>query len=365
MAAAHSAAACRYSMFWPCLLRERQSGNSSVSFVYPSQFLSLSLLVILTASFVQQSAGNKANSQSISTCESNASPVVLRITSTTHAVKFKCGTDLQLRANPAGSNKLWGNAACTKEVDASSVTFTPSPSTAKVVGNKGTEYSLALKNSILPLSPFTVYFSCDPPSTTGAGETGKAKVPVSATTCIVQVSVFSQTAVTVPETNKCTTGQVTVAVTSKSKSVTFGCSEGATLKPALLEHVFIEKAIEKNGDASTGREEEVVLQDLVPNSSLVENAANTGNDTVGYTLSCPDLPSSPQNFFYKCVSPTSGRGAVGTPTECKVLINVEEKPEAETPATPEPSRGEQGVVLGSAFMIAFISCFALVTGNMF
>ncbi|KFG27878.1 SAG-related sequence protein SRS49D, partial [Toxoplasma gondii p89] len=80
---------------------------------------------------------------------------------------------------------------------------------------------------------------------------------------------------------------------------------------------------------------------------------------------CPDLPSSPQNFFYKCVSPTSGRGPVGTPTECKVLINVEEKPEAETPATPEPSRGEQGVVLGSAFMIAFISCFALVTGNMF
>ncbi|RQX66876.1 SAG-related sequence SRS49D, partial [Toxoplasma gondii CAST] len=345
MAAAHSAAACRYSMFWPCLLRERQSGNSSVSFVYPSQFLSLSLLVILTASFVQQSAGNKANSQSISTCDSNASPVVLRITSTTHAVKFKCGTDLQLRANPAGSNKLWGNAACTKEVDASSVTFTPSPSPAKVVGNKGTEYSLALKNSILPLSPFTVYFSCDPPSTTGVGGTGKAKVAASATTCVVQVSVFSQTAVTVPETiiqpksyvvlrtcvlcrsDKCTTGQVTVAVTSKSKSVTFGCSEGATLKPALLDHVFIEKATEKSGDASTGREEEVVLQDLVPNSSLVENAANTGNDTVGYTLSCPDLPSSPQNLFYKCVSPASAREQVGTQTECKVLINIEEKPE--------------------------------------
>ncbi|KYF38469.1 SAG-related sequence protein SRS49D, partial [Toxoplasma gondii ARI] len=261
--------------FWPCLLRERQSGNSSVSFVYPSQFLSLALLVIITASFVQQSAGSKANSQSI-TCESNASPVVLRITSKTNEVKFKCGTDLQLRANPAGSNKFWGNAACTKEVDASSVTFTSSPSPAKVAGNKGTEYSLALKNSSLPLSPFTVYFSCDPPSTTGVGETGKAKVAVSATTCVVQVSVFSQTAVTVPETNKCTTGQVTVAVTSKSKSVTFGCSEGATLKPALLDHVFIEKATERSGDASTVRGEEVVLQDLVPNSSLVENAANTG-----------------------------------------------------------------------------------------
>ncbi|KFG99372.1 SAG-related sequence SRS49D, partial [Toxoplasma gondii VAND] len=215
MAAAHSAAARRYSTFWPCLLRERQSGNSSVSFVYPSQFLSLSILVILTASFVQQSAGNQANSQSISTCDSNASLVVLRITSTTNAVKFKCGTGLQLRANPTDSNQLWGNAACTKVVDASSVTFTSSTSTAKLGGNKVTEYSLALKNNRLPLSPFTVYFSCDPPSAASGGETGKAKVSVSAKTCLVQVSVFSQTAVTVPETNQCKNGQVTVAVTPK------------------------------------------------------------------------------------------------------------------------------------------------------
>nr|AAD21976.1 SAG2 related antigen SAG2D [Toxoplasma gondii] len=373
MAAAHSAAACRYSTFWPCLLRERQSGTSSVSFVYPSQFLSLSLLVILTASFVQQSAGNQANSQSI-TCESNASPVVLRITSKTNEVKFKCGTDLQLRANPTDSNKLWGNAACTKEVDASSLVFTPSSSTSslslslknpKPEQNAEAENSLKLKSGTLQQAPFTVYFACDPKSPAGGGTAGRVEASDPKKSCLVQVSVFSQQPTPVPDSNRCKNGRVTVAVTSKSKSVTFGCSEGATLKPALLDHVFIEKATEKNGGASTGREEEVVLQDLVPNSSLVENAANTGNDTVGYTLSCPDLPSSPQNIFYKCVSSASAREQVGTQTECKVLINIEEKPEAETPATPEPSRGEQGVVLGSALMIAFISCFALVTGNMF
>ncbi|KEP60585.1 UNVERIFIED_CONTAM: SRS domain protein, partial [Hammondia hammondi] len=222
MAVAHSAAACRYSTFRPALLQERRSGHSSVSFVYSSQLLSLSLLALLAASFVQLSVGNPVDSQSILTCDSDVSLVALQITSKTTEVKFKCGTGLQLRKNPTDSNKLWGNAACTKEVDASSVTFTSSSesssqeqhSNAKQVPNRGTEYSLKPKNETLPMAPFTVYFSCDPASTTGGGERGKARTSGTPKPCVVQVSVFSQKAVTVPETNKCKDSLVTLAITS-------------------------------------------------------------------------------------------------------------------------------------------------------
>ncbi|EPR59994.1 SAG-related sequence SRS49A [Toxoplasma gondii GT1] len=362
MAAAHSAATCRNSACRSSLLRERRTRYPSTRIVSSRRFQSFCLLALLTRNFMQQTV---VKASEVQTCSSSATSLFLRLSSTNQEVKFKCGPGLQLRAKPKNDEMLWGNAACTKEVDASSLTFTPPTSISKSESG----YSLKVKSDALLKTPFTVYFLCDPTSSSG-GDSGSKQVigSGSSTTCLIQVSVFSQNPTPVPDANKCKDGQVALAITSTTKSVTFGCNERATLEPRLFEHVFIEEQSQSGRAAATLEEKEVVLQALVPNSSLVENAADTTPTTVGYTLSCPNLPSSAQTFFYKCVPPNPpsvGSGRTGTPQGCKVLISVEKRPDSDATATPAPSGGEQGIVLSSSFMIVSMSFAAMVAGNGF
>ncbi|CBZ54878.1 SRS domain-containing protein [Neospora caninum Liverpool] len=264
---------------------------------------------------------------------------------------------MELRENPT-DGKLWGNSACTKAIDAASLTFKPPPSNTKGSDVQQT-YSLELKEN-LPTYPFTVYFSCvKKPTDHGSGRV-TASGP--ANSCLIQVSVLPTEPVPAPETNVCREGQISVAVTSDTKTVTFGCDKDAILKPALLDHVLIEKAPQSEGDQRTATEKEVVLQDLVPNSSLV---ATDQAATAAYTLSCPDLPASAQNFFYKCASSTTGGISKGGQKECKVLVTVEQNPDPSATTTPPPSSGVQRGVMSSACMIVSISFAALVAGKWF
>ncbi|KFG32278.1 SAG-related sequence SRS49A [Toxoplasma gondii FOU] len=196
MAAAHSAATCRNSTCRSFLLRERRTRYSSTSIVSSRRFQSFCLLALLTRNFMQQPV---AKASEVQTCSSSATPLFLRLSSTNQEVKFKCGAGLQLRAKPENDEMLWGNAACTKEVDASSLTFTQP--TSKTKSESG--YSLKVKSVALLKTPFTVYFLCDPTSSSG-GVTGSKQVTSSgpSTTCLIQVAVFSGYPLIVPETSK-------------------------------------------------------------------------------------------------------------------------------------------------------------------
>ncbi|KFG57195.1 SAG-related sequence SRS49B [Toxoplasma gondii RUB] len=367
MATAHSTVANRYSTFRPALFQGIRSDHSPFSVLRSCRCLPLYLFVLFACNFVQHSHGDSVPQQPVPTCSPSASPLSLNLTTTKNVVKFKCGEGLELHKKPTEDGKLCGNTACTKEIDASAFTFTPQSQRPKNNSTPDTEYSLGVKGN-LPTTPLTVYFSCDPKS--AAGSRGSAPVEASESNkpCVVQVSVFSQNPTPVPDANKCKDGQVALAITSTTKSVTFGCNGSATLEPRLFEHVFIEEQSQSGHAAATPEEKQVVLQALVPSSSLVENAADTTPTTVGYTLSCPNLPSSAQAFFYKCVPPklpSGGGGRTGTPQGCKVLISVEKRPDSDATATPAPSGSEQGIVLSSSFMIVSISLVTTATGKLF